>query len=69
MKKLILDYLRVAGISQAELARRAGISIEEMSRYMNGHREPRLATIRKISEASGIALHKLIDAIDPPVNS
>lgn len=50
---LIREARRRAGMSQAELARRAGISQPVISAYEGGHREPGIAMLRKLIEASG----------------
>ena len=39
---------RAAGLSQAELARRAGIRPETLSRIERGHNTPDFATVRKL---------------------
>jgi predicted nucleotidyltransferase/DNA-binding XRE family transcriptional regulator len=51
--RLLLDARRQAGLSQAELARRAGISQPVVSAYERGRREPSLATARRLVEATG----------------
>ena len=61
--QVLTDYLTVAGITQAELARRAEISVEELNRFIQGKREPRVANLRKISKATGISIEKLIESI------
>jgi len=42
---------RSAGLTQATVARRAGIRAETLSRLENGHGNPTVATIRRILEA------------------
>lgn len=61
--KVLQDYLVVAGISQAELARRAEISVEELNRFVKGQREPRIKNLRKISKATGISLERLVESL------
>jgi transcriptional regulator with XRE-family HTH domain len=61
--KVLQDYLVVAGISQAELARRAEISVEELNRFVKGQREPRIKNLRKISQATGISLERLVESL------
>jgi transcriptional regulator with XRE-family HTH domain len=58
--KAIQDYLRVAGITQAQLAKRAGISAANLNHFLNGRREPRIKNLRKLSEATGISIEKLV---------
>jgi transcriptional regulator with XRE-family HTH domain len=61
--KVLQDYLVVAGISQAELARRAEISIEELNRFVQGKREPRIKNLRKLAKATGISLERLVESL------
>jgi transcriptional regulator with XRE-family HTH domain len=61
--KVLQDYLQVAGITQAELAKRSEISVEELNRFVQGKREPRIKNLRKISKATGISLEKLVESL------
>jgi transcriptional regulator with XRE-family HTH domain len=61
--KALKDYLRVAGISQAELAKRADINAAALNHFICGRREPRLANLRKISQATGISIEKLVQGL------
>jgi transcriptional regulator with XRE-family HTH domain len=51
---------RRAGLTQADLARRAGTSQPVVSAYDHGRRDPTVGTLRRLVEASGEHLH--IDA-------
>ncbi len=51
--QLIRDARLQAGMSQGELARRAGVSQPVISAYEGGHREPGLEMLRKLIGASG----------------
>lgn len=42
---------RETGLTQAEIARRAGIRLETLSRLENGHGNPTLATLHSILQA------------------
>jgi predicted nucleotidyltransferase/DNA-binding XRE family transcriptional regulator len=42
-----------AGLSQVELALRAAVAQSMISAYENGHREPSLATLRRLVDATG----------------
>jgi predicted nucleotidyltransferase/DNA-binding XRE family transcriptional regulator len=42
-----------AGLSQTELARRAGVTQSVISAYECGHREPALSTLMKLVDATG----------------
>ncbi|MEE9244672.1 MAG: helix-turn-helix transcriptional regulator [Gemmatimonadota bacterium] len=44
---------RVAGLSQAEVASRAGIRAETLSRLENGQGNPTVATVRRILRGLG----------------
>lgn len=59
---LIRDARLRAGMSQSELARRAGVSQPVVSAYEGGHREPGLEMLRKLTEASG---HDLVVKLAP----
>jgi transcriptional regulator with XRE-family HTH domain len=52
------------GLTQAELARRAGISQPVVSAYEHGRRDPTYSTLRKLVEASGERLQ--LAAAPPP---
>lgn len=47
---------QTAGLSQSELARRAGTTQAQISLVENGGRTPRLETLRRIAEALGLTL-------------
>ncbi len=51
--KIIQDVRRRQGLTQAELARRAGTSQPVVSAYEHGRRDPTYATLRKLVEAGG----------------
>ena len=51
--ELIREARDRSGMSQAELARCAGVSQPVISAYERGHREPGLEMLRKLVEASG----------------
>jgi transcriptional regulator with XRE-family HTH domain len=53
---LIREVRQRHGLSQAELARRAGTSQPVVSAYEHGHRDPTYATLRKLVAAGGEAL-------------
>jgi predicted nucleotidyltransferase/DNA-binding XRE family transcriptional regulator len=61
---LVREARRRAGLSQGELARRAGVSQPVVSAYENGRREPGLSMLAKLVEASG---HRLrVDLVAEP---
>lgn len=53
---LLRHVRRRAGLTQAELARRAGTSQPVISAYEGGHRDPTYATLRRLVEAGGARL-------------
>lgn len=59
----IIDYLEVTGITQSALAKKAGMSATELSLYISGRREPRLSNLRKLSEATGMSVDRLINGV------
>jgi len=60
---LLLAARVEAGLSQRELARRAGTSGATVAAYERGSKEPRLSTLRRLLEAAGMRL----DLIYTPV--
>lgn len=54
---------RRGGLTQAELARRAGTSQPVISAYEHGRRDPTLGTLRKLVEAGGERLQ--MDTVAP----
>ena len=59
--KVLTDYMKVAGMTQAELAKRAELSAATLNHILRGRREPRIAKIRKLSEVTGISIEKLVE--------
>lgn len=53
---LLLDARHRAGLSQAELARRAGVARPLISQYENGHKDPSLTTLAHLVAACGLEL-------------
>lgn len=58
---LIRAVRRRCGLTQADLARRAGTSQPVVSAYERGHRDPTYNTLRRLVEASGERL--FLDAV------
>lgn len=52
----ILEAIEDSGLSQSEIARRAGVSAACISYFCNGLREPYLATAYKVCTALGLSL-------------
>jgi transcriptional regulator with XRE-family HTH domain len=53
---LIAEIKRRSGLSQAELARRAGIPRSVLNVYLHGHREPGTDALLRIASAGGFRL-------------
>ncbi|HSK50585.1 MAG TPA: helix-turn-helix transcriptional regulator [Solirubrobacterales bacterium] len=53
---LLQEIQRASGLSQAELARRAGIPRSVLNVYLHGHREPGADALRRIAAAGGFSL-------------
>lgn len=58
--KALHEYLRISGMTQADLAKRAGVNVGALNHWMSGRREPRIANLRQLSAATGIAIEKLV---------
>ncbi|HEX4219166.1 MAG TPA: helix-turn-helix transcriptional regulator [Acidimicrobiales bacterium] len=58
---IIRAVRRRGGLTQAELARRAGTSQPVISAYEHGRRDPTIGTLRKLVEAGGERLE--VDAV------
>ena len=58
--KRLVFYLDRSGMSQKELARRAGVTEAAVSRYIRGDREPRAITVAAIAKGLGITVNDLI---------
>lgn len=64
--ELIADLLDRSGLSQAELARRAGLQRSVLNAYLRGHREPGADALLRIAAAAGMKLG--IEKRKPPVD-
>ena len=65
---MVRDARRHAGLTQVELARRAGVTQSMVSAYENDRREPGFSTLDRLLRAAG---HRLVceavEADEPPV--
>src|SRR3712207_4721639 len=59
--ELIRAVRRRQGLTQADLALRAGTSQPVVSAYEHGRRDPSVTTLRRLVEAAGASLH--LDAV------
>lgn len=62
---LILSARLRAGLSQRELARRAGTSQSTLNRYERGKVEPSLRTVNRLVHACGLELRTTLAEPDP----
>lgn len=60
--KILREYLALTGMKSGDLAVRAGITHPNLSNYMNGRSDPNPKTIKKLSDATGIRVEKLIES-------
>jgi DNA-binding XRE family transcriptional regulator len=56
----IRELREESDLSQEQLSSRTGLAQESLSRIENGHRDPRLATLRKLAEGLGLTLSDLL---------
>jgi transcriptional regulator with XRE-family HTH domain len=63
---LLNDVLERSRLSQAELARRAGLPRSVLNAYLRGHREPGADALLRIASAAGVRLG--IEERKPPVD-
>ena len=63
---LIADVLDRSGLTQAELARRAGLPRSVLNAYLKGHREPGADALLRIAAAGGVRLG--VEKRQPPVD-
>jgi transcriptional regulator with XRE-family HTH domain len=61
--KVLHDYLRISGLSQVELAKKAGINPMAINHFLRGRRQPGIANLRKLSAATGIGIEKLCEGM------
>lgn len=55
-QRLTADIRQRAGLTQAELARRAGVPRSTINAYERGHREPGVDSLSRIAASVGLAL-------------
>jgi transcriptional regulator with XRE-family HTH domain len=63
---LIAEILQKSGLTQAELARRAGMPRSVLNAYLRGHREPGADAVLRIASAAGVKLG--LEERRPPVD-
>jgi transcriptional regulator with XRE-family HTH domain len=60
MGKTVRQLRQAKGLSQAELAKRAGLSREYVNKIEAGKYDPPLSTINAIAEALGVTARRLM---------
>jgi transcriptional regulator with XRE-family HTH domain len=55
-----------AGLSQSEMARKAGIPVRSIQNWEQGHRMPRPQVLLSLASALGVSVEKLIKAMGGP---
>ena len=60
------DRARLLNLSNAEVARRAGLSERRYGNYVSGVREPDLATLMRICQVVGLTPNDLLLPAPPP---
>src|SRR5690242_7320604 len=63
---LVTEILQKSGLTQAELARRAGLQRSVLNAYLHGHREPGVDALLRIAGAAGVKLE--LGERKPPVD-
>jgi transcriptional regulator with XRE-family HTH domain len=63
---LVAEMLQKSGLTQAELARRAGLQRSVLNAYLRGHREPGADALLRIAGAAGVRLE--LEERRPPVD-
>ena len=54
--RALQDAIRRSGLTQREVARKAGIDSSQVSRFMSGSRNMTLGTAEKVAEAVGVEI-------------
>ena len=62
--ELIKAARKNARMTQAELAKRMGISFQSIAQWENGLRDPKIETIKRIANALGVDVYELLGDAD-----
>ncbi len=60
---IVSDVRKLAGLTQAELARRSGTSQAAVARYENGTSHPSTATLQRLTKAAGFEVRVSLVAV------
>jgi transcriptional regulator with XRE-family HTH domain len=73
MASIFPDRLRIAreqkGLTQSQLAERAGFQPSAVSHFESGRRSPSFENLRKLADALGVAIDYLLGRIEEPTGS
>ena len=58
-KPTVKQFMKVANITQKQLAERLGVGQSTISQFLNPTSNPRLSTLRKLSKELGVSLETL----------
>jgi transcriptional regulator with XRE-family HTH domain len=61
--ELIQKLREQAGLSQSQLAKRAGVPVRSIQNWEQGHRQPRPPALLPLAEALGVPVEKLIKSM------
>ena len=59
--EIIRTTRKEQGLSQIELAQKAGIAVNSVRLYESGKREPKIGSLRRIAQALGVDVYALAD--------
>ena len=59
--EIIRTIRKEQGLSQIELAQKAGIAVNSVRLYESGKREPKIGSLRRIAQALGVDVYSLAD--------
>lgn len=59
LMQALQDYMKVAGLSQAQLATRIGVDAGQLNHWLTKRRSPTVANLKLIAAKTGISLEKL----------
>jgi transcriptional regulator with XRE-family HTH domain len=62
--ELIQKLREQAGLSQSELARKAGVPVRSVQNWEQGHRLPRAQALLPLANALAVSVEKLIKAMN-----
>jgi transcriptional regulator with XRE-family HTH domain len=55
----LIEYMKVAGLSQVQLAKRIGVNQGQLNHWLQKRRAPTVANLKLIAQKTGISLEKL----------